>query len=160
MPKRRRRRPPPASPPGEAWDELHPSLDLHGETAESARRRAERWLRAQQADGVRTVRLITGRGLHSPGPPVLPGEIQELLRMLRGTLVAGFSREPGGGAFRVELARPERRPAAPPRPLDRRLHDPELRGRAEENLVELGVTPTPALLEAEMRRLLAEGEGG
>lgn len=160
MPRRRRRRPPglPALPEG--WDEIFPSLDLHGETAESARRRAERWLRDRQADGVLTVRLITGRGLHSAGPPVLRGEVEELLVALRGTLVSGFFLERGGGAFRVELRRasapPRRAPDGGPSRLDRL--DPELRRRAEEALWELGVDPTPALIEAEVRRLLESGE--
>jgi hypothetical protein len=156
--RRRRRRPPETPAPFGAWDELHPTLDLHGETAESARRRAEPWLRSRQAEGVRTVRLITGRGLHSVGPPVLRGEIEEMLGALRGTLVSRFSLEHGRGAFRVELVRAGSRRApdpAPPRPAPRR-HDPELRHRAEEALWELGVDPTPSLIEAEVRRILEE----
>lgn len=163
----RKRRPPsgPQPRPHLPWDELHPTLDLHGETAEAARRRAERWLRDQQAEGVRVVRVITGRGRRSVGPPVLRGEIQDLLDGLRGTVVASVTSESAGGAFRVELRRPRHptgravRPSPATRPPPG-ARDPELTRLALESLAELGVTPTPALLEAEIRRLLRErGEG-
>lgn len=143
-----RRRPPPR--PSDSWD---PTLDLHGQTAAEARRLTERWLRQRRAEGEVLVRVITGRGLHSVGPPVLRGEIEELLRHLTGTLVQAFNVEPGGGSYRIELvrgagrARPRPRPATPP-------VDPALRRAAEEALVELGITPTPALVEAEIRRML------
>lgn len=134
---------------------LHPTLDLHGDTADDARRRTERWLRARAADGVRTVVVITGRGRRSQGPPVLPGEVQDLLTALLGSVVASWESESAGGALRVELlpAPRTRRPAADP-PV---LADAELRRRAEQALAELGVAPTPLLLAAEMRRLLGEG---
>ena len=146
---RKRRRSPPQGP--SHLPSVYPTLDLHGDTADAARSRAERWLRAEQAAGERTVRLITGRGLHSVGPPVLPTEIAHLLAGLKGSLVASFAPEPGGGVYRVELAR-ERLPRAvakrPAPPVD-----PALRHRAEESLAELGITPNEDLLRAEMERL-------
>lgn len=134
-------------------EDADPSLDLHGETAESGRRRADAWLREMQGRGVRTVRVITGRGTRSPGPPVLRGEIGEMLEALRGTVVSYFTLDSGGGAFRVELerARPRVRRAADSAAV--RRVDPELRRRAEEALWELGIDPTPALLAAEIRRI-------
>jgi hypothetical protein len=53
----------------------------------------------------------------------------------------------------VDLARPRPpplrpRPKTPPPP-----DDPLLRHRAEESLADLGITSTPALVEAEMERL-------
>lgn len=161
---RRRRKPPhSASLP---WDTLYPTLDLHGDTADEARRRAERWLAEQQALGVRTVRIITGKGLHSVGPPVLSGEIGALLRSLRGTRVAQFATEPGGGVFRIELrrsptvhrpdgSRPQRAQPPPSPPADAAL-----RRQAEEALWELGVQPTPELIAAELRRLKRAGTDG
>lgn len=151
------------------WDDVHPTLDLHGETGDSARERAERWLRERRTEGVRVVRLVTGRGLHSVGPPVLPGEIAALLGQLKGKVVASWEPEPGGGVYRVELRRPEarrtemRRPPPDPRPTDAKSSAPpggdaELRRRAEESLAELGIKPTPALIQAEMRRLLGGGD--
>lgn len=166
MPRRKRRHPPSPPPPAAfpaAWDALYPTLDLHGETAEGARRRAEGWLRARQEEGKRTVRVITGRGRHSPGPAVLRGEIEDLLTMLRGSVVAAFALEPGGGAFRIELRRAApgkagaARTARPPSSATAlRDLDPELRQRAEEALVELGITPTPELLRAQVRRIRDE----
>lgn len=150
--RRRKRRPRPRP-------ESHlPELDLHGETADTARRRAERWLRERRAEGERTVVVITGRGLHSMGPPVLPGEIEAVLGELRGTTVRTWERRIDGGAFRIHLIPPER-PAGPRRPVAVRL-PPDLRARAEASLRDLGIEPTPALLAAEAKRLASERERG
>ena len=152
MPRKRRRSP---SSPGPSYlPSVYPTLDLHGDTADAARSRAERWLRTEQAAGERTVRLITGRGLHSVGPPVLPAEIERLLRELKGSLVASFEAEPGGGVYRVALTRPRLPRTLPQRPAPRA--DPALRHRAEESLAELGITPTEELVRAEMERLKRE----
>ena len=157
MSRRKRRTPGAPSLPRETWGEVHPTLDLHGHTADEAVRRVEAWLRALQRDGVRTVRVVTGRGSRSAGPPVLRGEVGAMLEALRGSLVSYFTLDSGGGAFRVELER-----AVPPRPLRKassavlRRTAPDLRRRAEEALWELGVDPTPELLEAEIRRILKE----
>ena len=138
---------------------MHPLLDLHGMTGEEARRRTEQWLRERQAEGVRTVVVVTGRGLHSIGIPVVRNEVAHLLALLKGTLVARWESTHAGGSFRVELRRPppDASPpaSAPPRLLAKA--DPELRRRAEEALWELGIDPTPPLLEAEIRRILNEG---
>lgn len=156
-----RRRTASCTPPGPAWDALYPTLDLHGLTAEEARRATEHWLRARQADGAATVRVITGRGLHSAGLPVLPGEIRDLLHALTGALVQRFAPEPGGGVIRIELARRkgEARQGgkpAPPRQRPRLTLDAALRRRAEEALWELGIDPTPELVEIEARRIAAQ----
>lgn len=153
--RRREERPRGERPPP---PDAYPTLDLHGETAESAVRRAERWLRERQLERVARVRIVTGRGLHSAGPPVLPGAITDLLSVLKGRVVAASQREPGGGSFLVEILR-ESQPARAPlaREMDAvRRHDGELRRRAEESLSELGIAPTPELLAAEMRRLASE----
>jgi len=136
---------------------LYPTLDLHGETAESARRRVELWLRNQQRLGERLVRVVTGRGRHSPAGPVLLEEIGDLLRELQGELVTAARLESSGGAYLVELR-------APPPPAARStppLPDvsPELRQAAEEALAELGIEPRPELLAAEIRRILRERGG-
>ncbi|HET6762709.1 MAG TPA: Smr/MutS family protein [Longimicrobiaceae bacterium] len=155
-----KRRPRGRGVPRDAWGAIHPMLDLHGERADEATRLAGRWLRARQHEGERTVVVITGRGVHSPGGgPVLLGEVEHLLRELRGTVVAAFALAPGGGGWRVELLRPPPSPSvsrAAPTLAERA--DAELRRRAEEALWELGVEPAPALLDAEIRRLL-DGDG-
>jgi hypothetical protein len=152
MPRRRRPRPPPD------LGALYPTLDLHGETADSARRKAEAWLRRQREAGERHVRLITGRGNRSVGPPVLRAEVETLLRELAGELVARSAVETGGGALRVELRPPSPLPARPAAPPVRA--DPALRRAAEEALAELGVHPTPELVEAELRRMRDARQGG
>ncbi|HEY7768743.1 Smr/MutS family protein [Longimicrobium sp.] len=156
----RKKRPPAGGVSREAWGSVHPVLDLHGLTGDEARHRAEAWLRARQAENVRTVVVVTGRGLHSGGIPVVRNEIEHLLAGLKGSLVSRWSAENLGGSFRVELRRPARihapRPPARVPPLLRDA-EPALRLRAEEALADLGIASTPALLEAEIRRLLNEG---
>lgn len=146
----RRRKPPRkrAEPPGS----LYPTLDLHGSTADEAVSRARAWLERSRAEGELTVRLITGRGRHSTGPAVLPGEIEHLLASF-ATVVSSYEADSGGGAFIVRL-----RPLAVSRttrtvPLPA---DPLLLRQAEESLSELGIAPTPALLAAEIERIRAE----
>lgn len=153
---RRRRRP--DRPPVDVDGTLYPTLDLHGLSAEEATRAASRFLAEQRSRGEVIARLITGRGLHSPGLPVLPGAIEELLRSLSGATVRGFEREPGGGVYRVRLNPPDGPPApAATRPLTR---DPEVVRQAEEALEELGIKPTPELVNAEVARILEEREIG
>jgi hypothetical protein len=100
--------------------------------------------------------LVTGRGNRSASGPVLRGEMEHLLARLTGDAVVRWEPEAGGGALKVQLA-PHR--PAPSGLADRRTAqrlagtDPRLRARAEEALWELGITPTPALVDAEIRRL-------
>jgi hypothetical protein len=158
---RKRKTPPVDTASREAWGRVHPILDLHGLTGDEASRRAEQWIRARQAEGVRTVVVVTGRGLHSQGIPVVRNEVEHLLAGLKGTLVARWEPAHFGGSFRVELRRP---PKEPPRLSTRepalvRDAPPDVRLRAAESLAELGIASTPALLEAEIRRILRD-EGG
>ena len=148
---RRRRQPPnrPADPLGA----LYPTLDLHGLTADQATSSARLWIDQNRADGELVVRIVTGRGLHSAGPPVLPATIEELLARMKGGAVRDYETEPGGGVFRVRLT------PAPPRlssPSSPHRHPARLIREAEEALAELGITPTPSLLEAEIRRIIKE----
>jgi DNA-nicking Smr family endonuclease len=159
----RKRKPPPSDQRSsrEAWGRVHPLLDLHGLTGDQARRRAEQWMRDRQAEGVRTVVLVTGRGLHSQGIPVVRNEVQHVLEELKGTLVVRWHSTHFGGSFQVELRKP---PQEPPRRVERepallREAPPDVALRAAEALAELGIASTPALLEAEIRRILRE-EGG
>lgn len=154
MSRRRRAGRRPEGPPGALWEPVYPTLDLHGETADDARRRAEAWLEAQRANGEPVVRVVTGRGRHSIGPPVLPAEIEDLLRSLRGSVVDEYVTERGGGAFRVELRRKERRPATPRQAIGR--GNEALLRRAEERLAELGIAAHPSLIAAEIRRMREE----
>ena len=155
----RKRKPPPGQGASrEAWGRVHPMLDLHGMTGDEARRRTEQWLRDRQAERVRTVVVVTGRGLHSQGIPVIKNEIEHLLALLKGTLVARWEVTHFGGGYRIELRTPPPEPRTRPAPEPRLLReaDPVLRRRAEEALWELGIASTPALIEAEIRRLLEE----
>ncbi|MDR0787196.1 MAG: Smr/MutS family protein [Gemmatimonadota bacterium] len=151
----KRRKPPVSGQLRHPADLLYPTLDLHGLTADEAEALARRWIEARRNDGDGVVRIVTGRGSHSIGPPVLPIMVDELLRKLAGNAVRSFERETGGAVFRVWLNR-VRAPAVPVRsPVMARLSEDVLR-KAEMALAELGITATPALLEAEARRILTE----
>ncbi len=58
-------------------------LDLHGATAARARERTAAFIRTAQADGLYTLRIIVGKGLHSEGGAVLPDVIEDLLLDLK-----------------------------------------------------------------------------
>ncbi|MQA88787.1 MAG: hypothetical protein GEU90_00935 [Gemmatimonas sp.] len=140
-----------------SWGSVYPTLDLHGRTAPEAEREAELWLIDQRFEGETMVRLVTGRGLHSVGSPILPGAIEGLLSRLRGSVVQTYEPEPGGGAYRIRLTKGERRKA----PADRTIPEaePGVLREAAEKLADLGIAPTPALLEAEVRRII-KGRSG
>jgi len=58
-------------------------IDLHGCTARQAQQKVESFVLAARVQGLRTVRIITGKGLHSPGEAVLPPVVEERLRELK-----------------------------------------------------------------------------
>jgi DNA-nicking Smr family endonuclease len=71
-------------------------LDLHGDTVLKARQRADSFIRTAMADGLLTLRLIVGKGLHSEGGAVLPDAIEDLLSSLkRESFVLAFRWEKG-----------------------------------------------------------------
>lgn len=58
-------------------------LDLHGLTSIQAAEQTERFVRESRQRGRRTVLIITGRGLHSDGRPVLPDVVESRIADLR-----------------------------------------------------------------------------
>ncbi len=65
-------------------------MDLHGATATRARERAAAFIRTAQTDGLYTLRIIVGKGLHSESGAVLPDVIEDLLLELKreGTVLS------------------------------------------------------------------------
>ena len=60
------------------------TLDLHGEIAIVAERKTVSFVHVSQAEGLKTVRIITGKGLHSPGgKAVLPDVVEGQLAVLK-----------------------------------------------------------------------------
>ncbi len=60
------------------------TLDLHGCTAQEAEDKTQRFVEEAGRRGIRTVRVITGKGLHSPGgKAVLPDVIELRLSLLK-----------------------------------------------------------------------------
>jgi DNA-nicking Smr family endonuclease len=85
-------------------------LDLHGETARAARAQVAAALRAAYDAGERCLRIVHGRGLHSPGAPVLKDAVLDwLAEPPLAALVLAFAsappREGGAGALLVLLRR-------------------------------------------------------
>jgi len=80
-------------------------LDLHGQTANEATREIGRFLINAQAQRIRTVRIITGKGLHSPHMQSILPEVTEkrIAELKKEGLVLDFKKEKGGGAFLVYL---------------------------------------------------------
>ncbi|MFZ5774903.1 MAG: Smr/MutS family protein [Thermodesulfobacteriota bacterium] len=66
------------------------SLDLHGNTAEEAELRLTNFLDRARHHRLRSVLVITGRGLHSPAGSVLREVVETQLRLMRqdGTILA------------------------------------------------------------------------
>ena len=58
-------------------------LDLHGFTSAQAAEKTETFLRLSRQRGRRTVLIITGRGIHSDGRPVLPDVVESRIADLR-----------------------------------------------------------------------------
>jgi DNA-nicking Smr family endonuclease len=58
-------------------------LDLHGTTGTKAETRVTGFLNAAAALHIRTVRIITGKGLHTEGPAVLPPIVEATLADLK-----------------------------------------------------------------------------
>lgn len=80
-------------------------LDLHNKTIDEAKREIGNFLVNAKGKQIQTVRIITGKGLHSPNfKSVLP-EIteQKLAELKRNRLVLSFKKERTGGAFLVYL---------------------------------------------------------
>jgi len=81
------------------------SLDLHGCTAEEARREVEIFLKTSKQKGLRKVLIIHGKGYHSEGLPVLKKEVFRLLE--KSPIVGEFGtadrKEGGSGAVWVLL---------------------------------------------------------
>ena len=58
-------------------------LDLHGCTAMEAEFKVKSFLISAKQQGYFTVRIIVGKGLHSESGPVLPGVIEDVLKLLQ-----------------------------------------------------------------------------
>jgi DNA-nicking Smr family endonuclease len=79
-------------------------LDLHGDTALEAERRVKDFILTQSriARG-QVVHIVTGRGLGSPGRPVLPGAVRKVLTGEMAGLVQEFDRDLDEAGFLVRL---------------------------------------------------------
>ncbi len=58
-------------------------MDLHGCTSVDVGARVENRIVSLRREGVRTLRIIVGKGLHSPGRAVLPDLVEKKLAELK-----------------------------------------------------------------------------
>jgi hypothetical protein len=141
-------------------------------TAAEAVRRAEDWLRMKQAEGVREVLVVTGRGNRSHDrTPVVREAVRRLLGLLSTRGVVADHSEHSPGSFAVRLApfsaASVRRtptvevvePVVPPPTLDGLSDETrdQLRTLAEGTLQLLGVRdPSSPFIQDEMIRQCAQ----
>lgn len=79
-------------------------LDLHGCDAAQARQAVERVLRGKGgARSGEVVHIITGRGNHSAGTPVLRSLVGGIIRGEVGQRVAEYSKDENEGGYLVRL---------------------------------------------------------
>jgi DNA-nicking Smr family endonuclease len=84
-------------------------LDLHGLTREEALAALPRFLESARRKGQKAALVITGKGMNSPGEPVLQQAIASWLRDAGRGMVLEFApapRELGGGGAYVVFLRP------------------------------------------------------
>ncbi len=69
-------------------------MDLHGYTAAEAQSGTEAFIRKARNKGIHTLRLITGKGLHSQGKAVLPDVVErKLIELKQKKWVLGYKWE-------------------------------------------------------------------
>jgi DNA-nicking Smr family endonuclease len=80
------------------------SLDLHGLRADQAERRVRSFLDgwARREPGA-VVRVVTGKGARSAGPPVIRDRVLALLTDELSHRVADWAVDSGGGAYLVRV---------------------------------------------------------
>ena len=79
-------------------------LDLHGYTVDAAERRLESFLDAQAVRAPdEVVRVITGKGTRTGGPPVLLKAVREALTGWLSHRVSDWAVDMGGGAYLVRV---------------------------------------------------------
>lgn len=82
------------------------TLDLHEKNVTAAQEAVDRCIRGAYAKGIRQVRIIVGRGLHSAGEPVIPTITRQQLQglMQKGLLTrVGIEKGSRGGALIVTV---------------------------------------------------------
>ena len=80
--KKARVKPKPKSIKG--YPPVQATLDLHGEIAVVAERKTVRFINMSKLEGLKTVRIVTGKGLHSPGgKAILPDVVEAQLILLK-----------------------------------------------------------------------------
>ncbi|MFH1012214.1 MAG: Smr/MutS family protein [Candidatus Peregrinibacteria bacterium] len=80
-------------------------LNLHGYHTPHAQNQAAVFIRGAYQRGLRLVEIVTGRGAHTKGEPVLHDAIQKVIaRLAREGIVANYQSISQGGAFWVTLS--------------------------------------------------------
>lgn len=84
--------------------QIDAELDLHGHTSYEAEDAVEEFLRDGSEEGWKRVRIIVGKGTHSPNnQAVLPDTVKSLLNKLGYTYTYAKLQDGGEGALEVIL---------------------------------------------------------
>ncbi|MFH1215688.1 MAG: Smr/MutS family protein [Pseudomonadota bacterium] len=70
-------------PPKPLYPPVQEELDLHGNTCVEAKVKVENFLLTARLRGLKSLRIITGKGLHSQSGPVLPDFVELLFRQMK-----------------------------------------------------------------------------
>jgi len=85
---------------------IQSELDLHGMTEREAERELYQYLREMITEGNELVRIITGKGLHSPdGRAVIREMVIDVLKHLNLRFRTGKPDEGGDGVLIVDITR-------------------------------------------------------
>ncbi len=78
-------------------------LDLHGLTSYEAEYEVQEFLKNSRNSGFKVVKIITGKGLHSPGEAVLKKITREILVQQNLKFSTGKIQDGGSGVFIIKL---------------------------------------------------------
>lgn len=82
-------------------------IDLHGCTAHEAEVKVQSFILSAKNKGLHTVRIITGKGLHSQGKAILPELTETMMRLFKKeNLITSFAweKKSGNGSMLVSLS--------------------------------------------------------
>ena len=87
------------------YPKVQRELDLHGKTGSEAKREIERFIQNAQNQRIRTIRIVTGKGLHSPKQQSVIPEIteQKLSELKKSEVILSFKWEKQKGSIIVLL---------------------------------------------------------
>ena len=86
------------------YPKVDSELDLHGRTQEESERFLYNFINSAKIGKLKTIRVITGRGMHSKNGPVIQNFVERLLEIhQRNGKIKKFKIETNGGSFLIHI---------------------------------------------------------